>query len=98
MHTGCYDDLIMRPETVRREKLSDVVGSHRFKINNQLDNKYKPYPGPDIVKRALDMVDKVDHYSIAFNNCEHFATRLRYGKAKSEQVCRLQPLYHNVIP
>lgn len=98
MQTGGNDNLFSRQERVRCEKISDVVGSDSYKINNKLDDKYKPHAGPDIVKKALKMVGQELPYHLIVGNCEHFATWLRYGDAKSQQVSRLHPLYHNAIP
>ncbi|XP_075902469.1 phospholipase A and acyltransferase 3-like isoform X2 [Nelusetta ayraudi] len=40
---------------IQNQKLCDVVGSNRWKINNVMDKKYKPRPADDIVRdgRAL---------------------------------------------
>lgn len=44
-----------------------------------------PLPREQIVQNALSNRGKYD-YSILSNNCEHFASRCRYGKSKSEQA------------
>ena len=71
---------------VRREKLKEVVGNNKWRINNSLDKKYKPRPSSIIVKEALMQVDKKMEYSVISKNCEHFATKLRYGIAVCRQV------------
>ncbi|XP_036933081.1 phospholipase A and acyltransferase 4-like isoform X3 [Acanthopagrus latus] len=71
---------------VRREKLREVVGDNKWRINNILDKKYKPRSPDIIVKEALRQVDNLMEYSVISENCEHFATKLRYGKPVSRQV------------
>uniref|UniRef100_UPI003AAACE06 phospholipase A and acyltransferase 4-like n=1 Tax=Centroberyx gerrardi TaxID=166262 RepID=UPI003AAACE06 len=77
---------------VRRQKVSEVVGPHRFRINNLLDDEYDPRPPRLIVRDACRMAGRELPYSVATNNCEHFVTELRYGKAESRQVGVLQLL------
>uniref|UniRef100_A0A672J3J0 LRAT domain-containing protein n=1 Tax=Salarias fasciatus TaxID=181472 RepID=A0A672J3J0_SALFA len=71
---------------VYKEKLQDVVGTNKWRVNNILDNKYRPRPVDDIVKDACALVGKKVTYDVSSSNCEHFATGLRYGKPKSRQV------------
>ncbi|KAM8733727.1 phospholipase A and acyltransferase 4-like [Acanthopagrus schlegelii] len=71
---------------VRREKLNEAVGNNKWRINNTLDKKYKPRLPRIIVEEALRQVGKMMEYSVTSKNCEHFATKLRYGKPVSRQV------------
>ncbi|XP_036933082.1 phospholipase A and acyltransferase 4-like [Acanthopagrus latus] len=71
---------------VRREKLKEVVGNNKWRINNSLDKKYKPRSPDIIVEEALRQVGEMMEYSVTSKNCEHFATNLRYGQAESRQV------------
>ncbi|KAF6726600.1 HRAS-like suppressor 3 [Oryzias melastigma] len=71
---------------VKREELWDVVGTHKWKINNSLDEEYKPRPPRDIVAEACALVGQELPYCIFRGNCEHFVNELRYGKAESRQV------------
>uniref|UniRef100_UPI0037E72863 phospholipase A and acyltransferase 3-like n=1 Tax=Semicossyphus pulcher TaxID=241346 RepID=UPI0037E72863 len=71
---------------VKRGELWDVVGTNQWKINNSLDEKYKPRPIHVIVREARDLVGAELPYCVFRGNCEHFATELRYGKAESRQV------------
>lgn len=71
---------------VKKEKLTDVVGNDKGRINNSLDHKYNPRPAEVIVKEACGWVGKVLPYSLTEQNCEHFVNELRYGKAESRQV------------
>ncbi|KAM6930875.1 phospholipase A and acyltransferase 4-like, partial [Xenentodon cancila] len=71
---------------VLKQKLEDVVGKDKWKVNNLLDHKHKPRPVNDIVKSACSMVDTNLEYDLLKYNCEHFATEMRYGKPESRQV------------
>ncbi len=77
-----------------RQKLTEVVGSDRFCVNNELDNKYSPRDTEKVVEEALHMVGEELPYSLATSNCEHFVTGLRYGKQESLQVGELWLSYH----
>uniref|UniRef100_A0A672J3I2 LRAT domain-containing protein n=1 Tax=Salarias fasciatus TaxID=181472 RepID=A0A672J3I2_SALFA len=70
---------------VYKEKLQDVVGTNMWRVNNILDNKYRPRPVDDIVKDACALVGIKVTYDVSSSNCEHFATGLLYGKPKSRQ-------------
>ncbi|XP_062253813.1 phospholipase A and acyltransferase 4-like [Platichthys flesus] len=72
---------------VKREKLTNVVGNDDHQVKNLLDNKYKARDPSIIVKEACERVGRVLKYDLVNNNCEHFATDLRYGVAESRQVC-----------
>ncbi|KAL3047840.1 hypothetical protein OYC64_021914 [Pagothenia borchgrevinki] len=72
---------------VKKEKLTDVVGNDKWKINNSKDKDDTPRPAEDIVRDACARVGETRHYSVFQHNCEHFAKELRYRKAKSKQVC-----------
>ncbi|KAM3866504.1 phospholipase A and acyltransferase 3-like [Diretmus argenteus] len=71
---------------VKKEELWDVVGDHKWQINNGLDEKYEPRPACDIVQEARALVGEGLPYCVFMGNCEHFANELRYGKAESRQV------------
>ena len=71
---------------VKKEELWDVVGTNQWKINNGLDEKYKPRDPSVIVREACSLVDNELPYCVFRGNCEHFANELRYGKAESRQV------------
>lgn len=71
---------------VKREELWDVVGTDKWKVNNSLDEKYKPLPVHVIVNEARKLVGRELPYCVFRGNCEHFANELRYGKAESRQV------------
>ncbi|GFO35149.1 hras-like suppressor 3 [Plakobranchus ocellatus] len=56
-------------------------------VDNSRDEVMRPYPPAVIVRRAREKEGPVD-YDLFSNNCEHFATWCRYGKAESAQVNR----------
>ncbi|XP_053289718.1 phospholipase A and acyltransferase 1 [Pleuronectes platessa] len=84
--SGSSVSLSSSPGIVLQEKFSKVVGDDRYKVNNLLDKKYKPRDPSIIVKEACAMVGSELQYDLVTNNCEHFATEMRYGKAESRQV------------
>ncbi|KAB0376882.1 hypothetical protein FD755_011326, partial [Muntiacus reevesi] len=57
---------------VKKERLRDVVGEDKYKVNNKHDDKYKPF------KPRFS-------YNMFSNNCEHFVNELRYGVPRSDQ-------------
>ncbi|XP_035265388.1 phospholipase A and acyltransferase 3-like [Anguilla anguilla] len=71
---------------VKKEELWEVVGTDQYRINNLLDDKYRPRSPSAIVKEAKSWVGQELPYCVFRGNCEHFATELRYGKAESRQV------------
>ncbi|XP_039902774.1 phospholipase A and acyltransferase 3-like [Simochromis diagramma] len=71
---------------VLKEKMWNVVGKDKWKINNSMDRKYKPRPANAIVEDAKALVGKELRYDLVSFNCEHFVTELRYGVAESPQV------------
>ncbi|XP_076002885.1 phospholipase A and acyltransferase 4-like [Genypterus blacodes] len=68
------------------QKIWDVVGCHRFHVNNLLDDEYQPRQRHIIVQDACSMVGKELPYCVISRNCEHFVTGLRYGRPNSRQV------------
>uniref|UniRef100_A0A3P9IWJ8 LRAT domain-containing protein n=1 Tax=Oryzias latipes TaxID=8090 RepID=A0A3P9IWJ8_ORYLA len=78
--------LLLLDGIVMKEKLEDVAGKDKWRVNNSLDKKYKPLPPDEIVKKACSLVGVSLKYHLTKYNCEHFATEMRYGKAESRQV------------
>uniref|UniRef100_A0A3B5LQ91 LRAT domain-containing protein n=1 Tax=Xiphophorus couchianus TaxID=32473 RepID=A0A3B5LQ91_9TELE len=72
--------------TVRRQRIWEVVGSNRFRVNNLLDDEYQPLDPSTIVGNAVKTVGQERPYNVATHNSEHFVTELRYGKPESRQV------------
>lgn len=71
---------------MKREKLKDVVGQNKYRINNDLDKKREPRPIRDILKDANGRVGEILPYNLLKNNCEHFVTLLRYRIPQCQQV------------
>lgn len=71
---------------VKCERLQDVAGNDGYSVNNYLDNKYRPRPTDKIVNLARKEIDKTWKYNVFTSNCEHFATKMRYGRSQSKQV------------
>ncbi|XP_064182225.1 phospholipase A and acyltransferase 3-like [Anguilla rostrata] len=71
---------------VTKDELWAVVGNDEYRINNLLDDKYRPRSPSAIVREAKSLVGQELPYCVFQRNCEHFATELRYGKAESRQV------------
>ncbi|XP_061585708.1 phospholipase A and acyltransferase 3-like [Cololabis saira] len=71
---------------VLKEKLKDVVKKDKWKVNNFLDNEYKPRPAVVIVEKACSLVDTEKQYDLSKYNSQNFATEMRYGKPECRQV------------
>ncbi|NXF88149.1 HRSL1 enzyme, partial [Eubucco bourcierii] len=77
-----------RKARVRMQLLKDVVGNDTYRVNNKHDGIYTPLPVREIIRRARRFIDQEVSYDVLGNNCEHFVTSLRYGKAVSGQADR----------
>lgn len=73
---------------VNKDPLCKVAGNDQYRINNKYDHRYVARPVPEILRDAKSMVGQVMDYGLLTENCEHFVTKLRYGIADSDQVCR----------
>lgn len=71
---------------VKKEPLTKVTAGCKYRVNNKYDKKIKPLPAKKIVHEAEKLVGKVINYNLITNNCEHFATKLRYEDPRSGQV------------
>ncbi|XP_055439684.1 phospholipase A and acyltransferase 3-like [Bubalus kerabau] len=76
---------------VKMERLCDVVGKDRYKVNNKHDDKYNPFPPSKIVQLAEKLVGCELCYHLICKNCEHFVNELRYGVSRSDQVIDAVP-------
>ncbi|EPY86809.1 atlastin-3 [Camelus ferus] len=72
---------------VKKELLYDVAGTDQYRVNNKHDGRYPPLPPSKIVQRAEELVGQEVLYKLTSENCEHFVNELRYGIARSDQVC-----------
>ena len=73
---------------VRKQPLEEVANTDLFYVNNLLDNDNESaFPPEEISTRAHDAWKKGSFkYHLISNNCEHFATNMRYGEPISRQV------------
>jgi hypothetical protein len=59
-----------------------VKGSERVEVVNHGAPAYEP---TEVVRRAFSRLGQTG-YDLVFNNCEHFATWCKTGRAESQQV------------
>ncbi|CDQ87571.1 unnamed protein product [Oncorhynchus mykiss] len=81
-----YSGSVSCKGTITIETLKDVASRNTYKINNYLDNKYKPRPTDVIMGEVDKMKGRTIKYDVLGNNCEHFVTFLRYGQSESKQA------------
>ncbi|XP_020332658.1 phospholipase A and acyltransferase 4-like [Oncorhynchus kisutch] len=68
------------------DTLKAVADGNPYKINNYLDDKYKPRR-TDVIREDVDILKgRTITYDLLGRNCEHFVTFLRYGKSESKQA------------
>ncbi|CAI5788307.1 Hypothetical predicted protein [Podarcis lilfordi] len=75
-----------KKSVVKKEKLSEVAGINKWKVNNEKDRKYKARPVSEIISTANEYVGMEIDYNVVMQNCEHFAAILRYGQPYSRQA------------
>ena len=69
--------------------LEDFLKGGKLHIQKPNINGWEPFATDEIIMRAKENVGKKKgEYSLAFNNCEHFANWCRFGKKSSGQVKR----------
>ncbi|KAK6477887.1 phospholipase A and acyltransferase 1-like, partial [Huso huso] len=68
-----------------QDRLIEYVPDGKFYVNNELHGK-RPRPVDQIIQDAEANAWKKYTYNLEKMNCEHFATRLRYGTAICTQV------------
>ncbi|XP_011897398.1 PREDICTED: retinoic acid receptor responder protein 3 isoform X3 [Cercocebus atys] len=71
---------------VKQELLKDVLEGCKYRVNNSLDRRFEPLPVGVIISSAKELVGQKMKYSIVSRNCEHFVTKLRYGRSHCQQV------------
>ncbi|KAM3669790.1 uncharacterized protein VK521_005756 isoform 2-T2 [Ammospiza maritima maritima] len=79
---------------VKKQRLEEVVGKNRWRVNNKYDRKRTPRPVKEIIHDAEQWIDEEVTYDALTDNCEHFVTELRYGKGVSRQL----PLHSPRLP
>uniref|UniRef100_A0A8C3IHE4 LRAT domain-containing protein n=1 Tax=Chrysemys picta bellii TaxID=8478 RepID=A0A8C3IHE4_CHRPI len=71
---------------VKKDRLRDVAGGDRYRVNNKYDWRCSPLPVSKILMEAEFLVGQEMLYSVTSENCEHFVTKLRYGQPMCDQV------------
>ncbi|XP_032090187.1 phospholipase A and acyltransferase 2-like [Thamnophis elegans] len=71
---------------VKKEWLSHVAGRNNYRVNNKHDSTYPVRSPEEIVSMAEMWVGKKMEYNLFTENCEHFATRMRYNVSHCDQV------------
>ncbi|KAL1276483.1 hypothetical protein QQF64_036106 [Cirrhinus molitorella] len=66
---------------VKKEPLDKVAPGGNFKVNNQ-NHGNKPLSPETIVSRAEKRIGNPVEYRLLTNNCETFASEMRYGDGK----------------
>lgn len=78
--------IFTRKAKVKKQLLKEVVGNHKWRVNNKYDRSRTPRPVKEIIRMAEQWIDREVPYDVLGSNCEHFVTELRYGEGVSEQV------------
>lgn len=71
---------------VKQEHVRYAVGSCLYRVNNYLDQVYRPRPVNEIISSAREMIGAQLEYCVKDRKYKHFVTHLRYGTACSRQV------------
>ncbi|XP_026784420.3 phospholipase A and acyltransferase 2 [Pangasianodon hypophthalmus] len=80
-------DLLLGETRIRRQQLAEVnvpKGAHVLVSNTR--HALKPSEPQDMKRRCDALLDKQLPYKLFAQNCEHFATFVRYGKAVCNQI------------
>ncbi|KAG7319605.1 hypothetical protein KOW79_016748 [Hemibagrus wyckioides] len=82
--------ILLGQTKIRREHITDVPvpKGAQIKISNDCHH-YKASSVTDVRRRLDALLDEVLDYNLLSQNCEHFATFVRYGVA----VCNQIPLH-----
>ncbi|XP_070084929.1 phospholipase A and acyltransferase 4 isoform X1 [Equus caballus] len=73
---------------VKQEHVRYAVGSCLYRVNNYLDQVYRPRPVNEIISSAREMIGAQLEYCVKDRKYKHFVTHLRYGTACSRQFCK----------
>ncbi|XP_076361282.1 phospholipase A and acyltransferase 3-like [Tachypleus tridentatus] len=84
------EDLPTETGVIKLEKLEDVAGFSRVRVNNKevpaKERNLVPLAPNQVVARAKAFVGKVVEYNLLTSNCEHYVTEWKYGKGWSDQA------------
>lgn len=80
-------DLLLGETQIRRQRLAEVnVPQGARVLVNNTQHAFQPSKLEDMERRRYALLDKQLPYRLFTQNCEHFATFVRYGKAVCNQV------------
>ncbi|KAL1023581.1 hypothetical protein UPYG_G00043130 [Umbra pygmaea] len=91
---GC----MYKAATVRVDTVDDFAYGSKILVND-MDRKFKTQQllsNEDVAKRAEHLIGVI-HYSLLWNNCEHFVTYCRYGTARSQQTEKFCEILKSII-
>ncbi|XP_013781893.1 HRAS-like suppressor 3 [Limulus polyphemus] len=84
------EDFPTETGVIKLEKLIDVAGFSRVRVNNKevpaKERNLTPLTPNQVVARARAFVGKVVEYNLLTSNCEHYVTEWKYGKGWSDQA------------
>ncbi|KYO17629.1 HRAS-like suppressor 2 [Alligator mississippiensis] len=75
---------------VQKEPLEVVGAGARYRVRNLHDGELQAFPQREIVARARRQLGQPFPYDLVEQNCQHFATCVRYDVARSAQVERVK--------
>ncbi|KAI5095331.1 hypothetical protein C0J45_15406 [Silurus meridionalis] len=80
-------DLLLGETRIRRQRISEVnvPKGARVMVSNS-EHTFTPSEPWDMKRRSDSLLDKKFPYKLFTQNCEHFATFVRYGKAVCNQI------------
>uniref|UniRef100_A0A8C6SH59 Lecithin retinol acyltransferase n=1 Tax=Neogobius melanostomus TaxID=47308 RepID=A0A8C6SH59_9GOBI len=76
--------VLSKTASVRVDSVEDFAYGADVLLNRD-DALHAPLQGEESAKRAEQLLGSV-RYSLLWNNCEHFVTHCRYGRARSDQT------------
>nr|ACO15618.1 HRAS-like suppressor [Caligus clemensi] len=82
---------------VMLDPLIEVVGTSKFRIDNEYDFTQNPSPLKDILQRLENEVEELNTcYNVFWNNCEHFVFHLRYNIKRSGQFEKIAAICNTI--
>ncbi|XP_059574533.1 phospholipase A and acyltransferase 2 isoform X2 [Alligator mississippiensis] len=75
---------------VQKEPLEVVGAGARYRVRNLHNGELQAFPQREIMARARRQLGQPFPYDLVEQNCQHFATCVRYDVARSAQVERVK--------
>ncbi|XP_064521664.1 phospholipase A and acyltransferase 1-like [Pseudopipra pipra] len=91
------DPTLRRKAKVKKQLLTEVVGTSDWEVNNKYDRSRTPLPVKEIIERAESYIGMEMTYNVLWVNCEHFVTMLRYGEEISDQARNATVWIHELV-